>query len=197
VEVIAGVAGFGALVAFFGALVLYWQTRVSLRASRRALFDTERQVHLDRIRRGRLSALGLIVLAIALLGVDLGASTIANPPPTATPTPTPTPTLPPPTIGPSPTPTLTPSPTFTAAPPTPTVPPLTAIVTGAGPIGLRLRDAPSVNGNLIDYLVDGTLVTVLPDPTVRTDDGIEWQRVIDPQGREGWVALQYLTLDTP
>jgi hypothetical protein len=193
VEVIAGVAGIGAVVAFFGALVFFWQTREAQRSVRRALFDTERQVHLDRIRRGRLSALGLAALAVVLLLVDLGGSAIANPPPTPTSTLTPTPTSPPPTIGPSPTPTLPPTPTPTPQPPSPTPQPQTATVTGAGSLGLRLRDAP--NGNLIDYLPDGTVVTLLPDDPVRTDDGIEWRRVIDPQGREGWVAVQYLTIN--
>ena len=189
-EVIAGVAAIGAVVAGFAALVFFYQTQEAQRASRRALFDTERQVYLDRIRRGRLGALALLVLAVALLGLNVGSSAIANPPPTATPTATPTPTLPPPTIGPSPTPTLPPTATFTPEPPTATPEPRTATVTNAGSIGLRLRDAP--NGNLIDYLPDGTLVTLLDEPTVRTDDGIEWQKVVDAQGREGWVATQYL-----
>ena len=191
--VIAGVAGIGAVVAIAGALIFFWQTQEAQRAARRALFDTERQVYLDRIRRGRLSALGLVVLALILFVVDLGGSAIANPPPTPTPTVTPTPTSPPPTIGPSPTPTL-PLPTATLTPePSPTAPPQTATVTGAGTLGLRLRDAP--NGNLIDYLIDGTLLTLLPDAPVRTDDGLEWQRVIDPQGREGWVATQYIVIN--
>jgi hypothetical protein len=77
--------------------------------------------------------------------------------------------------------------------PSPTTPPQTATVTGAGTLGLRLRDAP--NGNLIDYLLDGTVLTLLPDAPVRTDDGLEWQHVIDPQGREGWVATQYIVIN--
>jgi hypothetical protein len=192
VEVIAGVAGIGAVVALFGAAIFFWQTRESQRASRRALFDTERQVHLDRIRRGRLSAFGLLVLAAILFAVDVGGSAIANPPPTPTPTLTPTPTSPPPTIGPSPTPTPPPTATPTQAPASPTPQPQTATVTGAGSLGLRLRDAP--NGNLIDYLPDGTVVTLL-DGTATTDDGLEWRQVIDSQGREGWVAVLYITVN--
>lgn len=194
-EVIAGIAAIGAVVALFGAAIFFWQTQEAQRASRRALFDTERQVYLDRIRRGRLSALGLAALGIILFGVNLGSSAIANPPPTATPTLTPTPTSPPPTIGPSPTPTLPPTLTPTPAPASPTPQPQTGTVTGAGSIGLRLRDAPSTDGNLIDYLLDGTVVTILPDDPVTTADGIEWRKVIDPQGREGWVAVQYLTIN--
>ena len=192
-EVIAGVAAIGAVIALVGAAIFFYQTREAVRASRRALFDTERQVYLDRARRGRLLALGFLFLTSALFVVNLGSSAIANPPPTPTPTLTPTPTRPPPTPGPSPTPTSPPTATPTEVPPTPTVPPRTATVTGAGSIGLRLRDAP--NGNLIDYLSDGTVVELLPAAPVRTDDGIEWVNVVDPQGREGWVATQYLTVN--
>ena len=192
-EVIAGVAAIGAVIALVGAAIFFYQTREAVRASRRALFDTERQVYMDRARRGRLLALGFLGLASVLFVVNLGGSAIANPPPTPTPTLTPTPTRPPPTPGPSPTPTSPPTATPTEVPPTPTVPPRTATVTGAGSIGLRLRDAP--NGNLIDYLSDGTVVELLPAAPVRTDDGIEWVNVVDPQGREGWVATQYLTVN--
>ncbi len=191
--VIAGVAGIGAVVALFGAAILFWQTQEAQRASRRALFDTERQVQLDRVRRRRLSALGLAVLGFVLFSVNVGSSAIANPPPTPTPTLTPTPTRPPPTVGPSPTPTRPPPTASLTAEPSPTSAPQTATVTGAGTLGLRLRDAP--NGNLIDYLQDGTLLTLLPDEPVRTDDGLEWRRVIDPLGREGWVATLYLTIN--
>lgn len=192
-EVIAGVAGIGAAVAFVGFLIFLWQIQEARRSVRRALFDTERQVYLDRIRRGRLSAVGLLALTLLLVVANFGSSAIANPPPTPTPTATLTPTSPPPTLGPSPTPTpLLPTATSTAAP-SPTPPPQTATVTGAGTLGLRLREAP--NGNLIDYLSDGTVVTLLPEASVRTDDGIEWRKVIDPQGREGWVAVQYLTIN--
>jgi SH3-like domain-containing protein len=67
-------------------------------------------------------------------------------------------------------------------------------VIDAGTLGLRLREAPSVDANLIDYLPDGTVVTLLADVTT-TPDGIEWRRVIDPQGREGWVATNYLSVN--
>jgi hypothetical protein len=192
VEVIAGLAGIGAVIAGLGALIFFWQTQEAMRGSRRALFDTERQVYLDRMRRARMTAFGLIVLTVFLFLVDVGGSAIANPPPTPTATPSPTPiptaTSPIPTIAPAPTDTLVPT-----LEPSPTGTPQTATVTGAGTIGLRLRDAP--NGNLIDYLPDGTVLTLLSDPRVTTDDGIEWQKVIDPQGRQGWVAVLYITVN--
>lgn len=191
-DVIAGIALIGAVVAGFGALIFFWQMQEAVRGSRRALFDTERQVLLDRMRRSRVTALGLAALAVFLFVVDVGASAVANPPPT--PTVTPSPTLRPTAT--SPIPTIAPSPTPTFAPttePTSTQAPRTATVTGAGTLGLRLRDAP--NGNLIDYLPDGTVVTLLPDAPVKTNDGIEWRKVIDPKGREGWVATQYITVN--
>lgn len=197
-EVIAGVAGIGAVLALAAAGIFLWQTQEAQRGLRRALFDTERQVQLDRLRRARFSALGLLALAIFLFVANVSSSAVANPPPTPTPsiTPTLTPTVTPsPTIGPSPTPTTPATATFTPAPPSATPELQTATVTGAGSIGLRLRDAPSVEGNLIDYLVDGTVVTLLPEPRVTTPDGIEWQKVIDPQGREGWVATAYIVIN--
>lgn len=193
-EVIAGVAGIGAVVAGFAALVFLWRIQEARRAIRRAMFDTEKQVHLDTIRRSRLSMIALFALALVLVVVDVGGNAIANPPPTPTPTITPSLTPLPPTPGPSPTSTFTPTntPTVTPLPPTPT--PQTATVVDAGTLGLRLRESPSVEGNLIDYLPDGTVV-ILFDDIIETDDGIEWRRVIDPQGREGWVATLYLTTD--
>lgn len=193
-EVIASVAGIGAVVAGFAALVFLWRIQEARRAERRALFDTEKQVHRDSIRRTQVTTVGLIALALVLLAVDVGGNAIANPPPTLTPTITPSPTPLPPTAGPSPTPTLTPSltPTDTSIPPTAT--PQTATVIDAGTLGLRLRESPSVEGNLIDYLPDGTVVTLLDEITT-TPDGIEWRRVIDPQGREGWVATLYIRIN--
>ena len=73
---------------------------------------------------------------------------------------------------------------------TPTTQPQKAVVTGAGEPGLRLRTTP--NGQEIDYLKDGTVLDVLDDAQVKTDDGNTWQKVRDPQGREGWVASAYI-----
>ena len=192
-EVIAGVAGIGAIVAGLGALIFFWQMQEASRGSRRALFDTERQVYLDRMRRSRMTGAGLVVLAVFLFVVDLGGSVVANPPPPPTPTPTPTLTPSPTSRIPTLIPSATPTPTPTTAP-TATGPaaPLTGTVTGSGTLGLRLRETPG--GNLIDYLPDGTVVTLKPDIT-RTSDGIEWRRVIDPKGREGWVSTEYLTIN--
>jgi hypothetical protein len=157
-----------------------------MRASRGALFSTERQVALDRARRANMTALGLVGLAVLLLLVNLvgsGAASLGLSP-TATPTRTPPP---PTTLAPAPRETLVATllPTPTATPPL-----ATAVVVGAGVPGLRLRQSP--NGQEIDYLADGTVVELFPEPTVTTADGITWQKVRDPQGREGWVATAYL-----
>lgn len=192
-EVIASLAGIGFVVALLFAGVFLWQSQEAGRGSRRALFDTERQVSLDRMRRARLVAFGLIGLAAFMLVINVGGSAIAYPPPTPTitpaPTPTPTATSPIPTIIPTETPTFTPTPE-----PTSTAQAVqTATVSGAGPQGLRLRDAP--NGNVIDFLQDGTLLTLVNEPPVKSPDGIEWRKVIDPQGRTGWVATAYITIN--
>ena len=56
--------------------------------------------------------------------------------------------------------------------------------------GVRLRETPG--GNEIDFLKDGTVLELFPEPQVKTDDGITWQKVRDPQGRVGWVAAEYI-----
>jgi hypothetical protein len=68
----------------------------------------------------------------------------------------------------------------------------TAVVTGTADVGgLKLRKAP--NGDIIDSLPDGTVVELAGE--VKTEVGLEWQKVLDPKGREGWVAGQYLIIN--
>jgi hypothetical protein len=76
--------------------------------------------------------------------------------------------------------------------PTPTPSPATAVVTGAGEFGLRIRETPG--GTEIDFLQDGTVLEVVPEPQVKTDDGITWQKVRDPQGRVGWVSTEFIVM---
>jgi SH3-like domain-containing protein len=66
------------------------------------------------------------------------------------------------------------------------------VVTNAGEFGLRIRETPG--GNQIDFLPDGTVLEVIPEPQVKTDDGITWQKVRDPKGRVGWVSTEYIVV---
>ncbi|HEY4723749.1 MAG TPA: SH3 domain-containing protein, partial [Anaerolineae bacterium] len=131
-----------------------------------------------------------------LLVISASVAMLPAPGPAPTPTPTLKSSLPSPTR----TSTLAPTPTTLPSSPTPTVAPTitpttaalrTATVSGTNALGLRLRQEP--NGADITYLSEGTVVELLPDPTVTTNDGIVWQKVRDSQGREGWVAAAFLT----
>ena len=187
-DILAPVALLAAVAAAIGAGFLMWSGQGASRSGRGALFNTERQVAYERAKRSRYSAIVLGALSIFLFGiyfVTSGSAGIA--------------------LEPTPTPTRTPRPTATMAPekretlmatlaptPTPTSPPAKAVVTNAGEFGLRLRDAPG--GDQIDFLQDGTVLEVLPEPQVKTDDGITWQKVRDPQGRDGWVSTEFVVI---
>jgi hypothetical protein len=187
VDILAPVALLAAVAAAIGAGFLMWSGQGASRSGRGALFNTERQVAYERAKRSRYSALALGIASIflfVLYFVTSGSAGIA--------------------LEPTPTPTRTPRPTATMAPekretliatiepsPTPTSPAPKAIVTNTE-LGLRLRETPG--GTDIDFLPDGTVLDVLPEPQVKTDDGITWQKVRDPQGRIGWVAAEYIVI---
>lgn len=175
----------GAVACGLGAAYMVWARQNAVRMGRRARFDTERQIAAVRLRRATTTAIGLGAAAVVLLLINLAGGAAVK---AIEPTPTPTRTIPPtstmaPTVRQTLVATLLPTPT--ATPPLPT-----AVVTGADDPGLRLRQSP--NGEQIDYLKSGTVVELLPDAQVTTDDGIVWQKVRDPQGRIGWVATAYL-----
>jgi hypothetical protein len=186
VDILAPVALLAAIAAALGAGFLLWSGQGANRAGRGALFNTERIVAYERAKRSRYSALALAAVSIVLFlfyFVTSGSAGIA--------------------LEPTPTPTRTLRPTATMAPakretliatlvPTPTETPALAkgVVANAGDPGVRLRETPG--GNEIDFLRDGTVLELFPEPQVKTDDGITWQKVRDPQGRVGWVAAAYI-----
>jgi hypothetical protein len=188
VDILAPVALLAAVAAAIGAGFLMWSGQGASRSGRGALFNTERQVAYERAKRARYSALALGAVSIFLFVVYFvtsGTSGIA--------------------LEPTPTPTRTPRPTATLAPekretliatiepsPTPTSPPAKAVVANAGDLGLRIRETPG--GDTIDFLQDGTVLEIVPEPQVKTDDGITWQKVRDPQGRVGWVSTEYIVI---
>lgn len=118
--------------------------------------------------------------------------------PTTTLTLTPTMTIALPTLEPSPT---LPLPTATATIPltatvaitsTISVSPTTGLPTatvGSG-VGVYLRAEPSTTAEQLEYLVDGTVVTLLPGR--QTAEDLEWAQVRTAEGLEGWVALDFL-----
>lgn len=175
----------GAVGCGLGAAYMLWSRQEAIRMARRARFDSERQMASIRLRRSTTTAIGLGAAAVMLLFLNLAGGAAVK---SFEPSPTPTSVIPPtstlaPAVRQTLVATLLPTPTAT-----PTLP--KAVVTGADDPGLRLRQSP--NGEQIDYLKSGTVVELLPDPQVKTDDGIIWQKVRDPQGRIGWVSAAYL-----
>jgi hypothetical protein len=199
-------AGVVAVVCAGGAAYYLAAAYRAQRESRSAMFDAERQVTKDRMMRSGVVGLVLIGLTLLFFGLALmGAGSAppseqpTRPPigtstrragitPSAAITPTQQPTSSVPTVPPPPAATKTPAPVVT----TPGAGRKTAVVTGTSDVnGLKLRMTP--NGELIDTLPDGTVLELLGE--TQTAVGLEWQKVRDPKGREGWVAGQYLIIN--
>ncbi len=205
-NVLLRIAGLIALVCAVAAAYFITSAYRARREGRSALFDAERQVSNDRVMRNSVAGLAMVALTFLFFGLALigvGGTPAAEPEPTRAPTRTVTPRA-----------GITPGTPATQAQPTsflPTVPPpppatntprpvvitpaagrKTAVVTGTADVGgLKLRKAP--NGDIIDSLPDGTVVELAGE--VKTEVGLEWQKVLDPKGREGWVAGQYLIIN--
>lgn len=199
-------AGVVAVVCAAGAAYYLSGAYRAQRESRSAMFDAERQVTKDRMRRSGVVGVGLIALTLLFFGLALMGAGNAPPaeqptrPPTRTSTPragitpglaitlTQQPTSSAPTVPPPPEATQTPAPVVT----TPGAGHKTAVVTGSADVGgLALRKTPG--GELIDRLPDGTVLELLGD--TQSTAGEEWQSVRDPKGREGWVAGRYLIVN--
>ncbi len=134
----------------------------------------------------------------------------ATPLPTETPTPTITPTLapgsaPPPTAAPDgtlpdtpadggyPEPDAVPTLAPTALPtPDPTLSAVrTAVIVNTNEVGVNLRNAPSLNDSIVLLVIpEDTRITLLED--VVDAEGFVWQKIIAPDGQEGWVATIFL-----
>ncbi len=201
--VLAGLSFFAALAFLFRA----FGTRSS--AARQAYgvgqVETRRETQINLMRAVLFFLLGLIFLAVFAVVPRLTATAPEEPAAPLLPTPnteavpTPLPTLAP--IS-SPTPTIeatatTPSEPATATPMptlTPIPAPETAVVTSG--VGVWLRAAPSTNGEQLEWLLDGTIVSLLAGS--ETADGLDWQQVrFEETGLEGWVAREFLVFQEP
>jgi len=199
-------AGLVALLCAAVAAYNLWTAYRIRRSARSAMFNAERQVANDRVMRSGIIGLALIGLTLLFFGLALIG--MGNAPPAEPPTRAPTR---PATLRPGTTPGGAATPTQQLVPSQSTVPPppaatntprpaavtpsagrKTAIVTGAADVGgLALRKTPQ--GELIERLPDGTVVELLGE--VQSVAGLEWQKVRDSKGREGWVAGQYLIIN--
>jgi hypothetical protein len=89
--------------------------------------------------------------------------------------------------------TLTVQPTVTGLPALPTAPPPPPAFTVANTDGqgLFLRPEPNSNNTPIKLLADGTRLDALGEEVQGAD--YVWVKVRDPEGSEGWVALDFVT----
>lgn len=69
--------------------------------------------------------------------------------------------------------------------------PTTAVVSSG--VGAWLRSTPSTSSEQLEWLLDGTLVSLLEGQ--ETADEFLWQQVRAPSGVEGWVARDFLVVD--
>lgn len=67
---------------------------------------------------------------------------------------------------------------------------ITAWVTRAGGLPLRLRSGPSLEGKILDRLAPGTQMTLQAGP--QQADGHAWWHIRTTDNREGWVAGEEL-----
>ena len=99
---------------------------------------------------------------------------------------------------PSPAPaTATPMPTLPAKPsptapakPTEIVEPIIKQATVNSESGVVVREAPSTSAVIVTYINNGQRVTLLDEQA--NADGMDWERVIAPDGKEGWVGARFL-----
>jgi hypothetical protein len=169
--------------------------------------ETRWAMQVDFIRGFAAAVVGLLLLLVSGLGGRIEPA-VSQPPVEPTPvvetepgtdtemtaTPTPTVTAVPATSTPTATPDEpTATPTITATPTeTPQPEPETAVVQSG--VGVWLRSAPSPDSEQLEWLLDGTVLTLLPGYQVGEE--FEWQEVRAPSGQEGWVAVEFIVYDT-
>ncbi len=192
---LAGLSALGAL--YFLAKGLGARSRIHRQAYSVGQVEARRTSLLNWIRAGFF-----FLVALIFIGIFAVRPLLSN----REPAPAPTPTLPvattapevaPPTTEPAATlpaqatPTVPVSPTAEAtAAPTATTAPQTATVSSG--VGVWLRGAPSTTGEQLEWLLDGTVVTLLPGQ--ETADDLLWQQVRTAAGIEGWVARDFLAV---
>lgn len=102
------------------------------------------------------------------------------------------------TIRPSPTalPTKTLQPTATKPPIETVFPaPVSKFALVVSESGVVVRESPSTQAAIITYISNGLQVTLLGEKI--TEQDLEWEKVIAPDGKEGWVAARFLSPVNP
>ena len=173
------------------------RSRITRQAYSVGQVEAKRTSQVHWIRAGFFFVAGLLFLGIfAVRPLFSRVGEVApEPTPTTAPTAAPTATIPVVVATDPPTPTsppVTPTAAATSAP-TPTTAPITAAVSSG--VGVWLRGAPSTSGEQLEWLLDGTIVTLLAGQ--ETADDLLWQQVRTETGVEGWVANDFLTINQP
>ena len=194
---LAGLSALGAL--YFLTKGLGARSRINRQAYSVGQVEARRTTLLNWIRAGFFFLVALIFIGIFAVRPLLSGRE---------PAPVPTPTLPVVTTAPEVTPLTTPpaaatapvqaSPTVqptaptTAATAAPTATTATQTATVSSGVGVWLRGAPSTTGEQLEWLLDGTVVTLLAGQ--QTADDLLWQQVRTATGVEGWVARDFLAV---
>lgn len=206
--VIAGVAILAAL--YYGGRAVIRRGQPTDSAYNVGRLEARRSVQIDLVR-----ALASIVVALIFLGafgltprpveplisptepslVQDDATETPTDPPTLVPTDSPTLTPAPPIV--TETDPIEPSPVLTAPPttqptaePTDTLEPVAETAVVSSGVGVWLRSAPSTSGEQLEWLLDGTILTLLDGQ--ETADDLLWQQVQTEAGVIGWVAADFL-----
>lgn len=186
---------------YFGAKALGARSTVHRQAYNVGQVEAKRASQVNWIRAAFSLVLSLIFVGIfaVIPLISRGLGNAIPPTPTVavieTPLETPMEAAPTqvPTIVSTPTsPPVTPSPEATPEP-TATTTPVTATVSSG--VGVWLRGAPGTTGEQLEWLLDGTVVTLLAGQ--ETADGLLWQQVRTEEDVEGWVARDFLTVSQP
>lgn len=200
--VLLSLAGLLLLAAiYFASKALGARSNIHRQAYNVGQVEAKRTSQVYWVRAGFSLVVGLIFLGI--FAVRPLFSGIGSAPPEATPTlpavetaPTmaiPTEPAAQVTLEPSPTsPPSSPTPEATAEP-TATTAPVTATVSSG--VGVWLRGAPGTSGEQLEWLLDGTIVTLMIGQ--ETADDLVWQQVRTDGGVEGWVARDFLSVTEP
>lgn len=61
--------------------------------------------------------------------------------------------------------------------------------------GVVVRESPSTQAAIVTYINNGLQVTLLGEQL--NEQGMDWQKVIAPDGKEGWVAARFLSVIKP
>jgi len=198
---LAALAALGALAFLFRGLGA--RSRINRQAYSVGQVEARRTTALNWIRAGFLVVVALVFFGI-FLARPLLTGRAADPTPVPTqpavtqPVATPSPQTSPEATGPATAPATESGATVLPASPTPeataaataTTPVQTATVSSG--VGVWLRGAPSTTGEQLEWLLDGTVVTLLPGQ--QTADDLLWQQVRTEAGVEGWVARDFLTV---